>query len=83
MIQDNEADYCLTLKVNHKLFYEAVMDIFTLAETKDWQNIEHSFYRTIEKGHGRTEIRRYWKMSAQELLFEKEQWFGLKSHSLA
>ena len=82
LIKEKEADYCLALKGNHKHFYEAVADIFTLAETKDWKNIEHSFYRTIEKGHGRAEIRRYWTISAQELAFDKEQWAGLQSLGL-
>ena len=59
LIRDKEADYCLALKGNHKNLHEAVIDLFTIAETQDWQEIEHSFHRTIEKGHGRTEIRRY------------------------
>lgn len=82
LINEKEADYCLALKGNHKHLHEAVVDLFTHAETRDWQEVEHSFHRTVEQGHGRTEIRRYWTMSAQELPFDIEQWVGLKSIGL-
>lgn len=82
LIQDKGADYCLALKGNHKHFHEAVVQLFNLAETQDWQEIEHNFYRTIDKGHGRTEIRRYWTMPTKELLFDKDQWIGLQSIGL-
>lgn len=62
LIQDAGADYCLALKGNHKYLHEEVIQLFTLAEAQNWLGIEHSFYRTIEKGHGRIEIRRYWTM---------------------
>ena len=82
LIRDRGADYSLALKGNHKHFYEAVIRSFTLAESQDWTGIEHSFHRTIEKGHGRTEIRRYWTIPAKELFFDLDQWVGLQSVGL-
>ncbi len=82
LIQDAGADYCLALKGNHKYLHEEVQQLFTLAEAQNWQGIEHSFHRTIEKGHGRTEIRRYWTMPTDEFFAAREQWAGLQSISL-
>jgi predicted transposase YbfD/YdcC len=66
LIQDKGADYCLALKGNHKHLHEKVIQLFTLAQAQDWSGIEHSFHRTISKGHGRTEIRRYWAIATLE-----------------
>jgi predicted transposase YbfD/YdcC len=82
LIQDKGADYCLALKGNHKYLHERVIQLFALAEAIDWSGVEHDFHRTITKGHGRTEIRRYWTMPVTELFFDEEQWVGLQSVGL-
>jgi predicted transposase YbfD/YdcC len=74
LIQDKEADYCLALKGNHKHLHEEVQQLFTQAEAQDWLGVEHDFHRTISKGHGRTEIRRYWTMPTSEFLVDQERW---------
>ena len=82
LIQDKGADYCLALKGNHKYLHERVIQLFDRGEAQDWSGVEHDFYRTINKGHGRTEIRRYWTMPVTELFFDPDQWVGLKSIGL-
>jgi predicted transposase YbfD/YdcC len=82
LIQDKEADYCLALKGNHKHLHEEVIQLFTQAEAQNWREIEHSFHRTISKGHGRTEIRRYWTMPTSEFSIPDDQWVGLQSIGL-
>lgn len=82
LIQDKGADYCLALKGNHKHLHEEVQQLFTQAEAQDWREIEHSFHRTISKGHGRTEIRRYWTIKADEFFLDHDQWAGLQSIGL-
>lgn len=82
LIQDSGADYCLALKGNHKNLHEEVIQLFALAEAQGWQEFEHSFYRTIEKGHGRTEIRRYWTIETGEFLIAHDKWRGLQSIGL-
>lgn len=82
LIQDRGADYCLALKGNHQYLYERVVHLFDQAEGIDWSFVEHDFYRTINKGHGRTEIRRYWTMPVSELFFDPDQWVGLQSIGL-
>ena len=59
LIQDRGADYCLALKGNHHYLHDRVMYLFEGAKRIDWAGVEHDFYRTINKGHGRTEIRRH------------------------
>lgn len=82
LIQDAGADYCLALKGNQRNLHEFVQQLFTQAQAQDWQGIEHSFHRTIEPGHGRTEIRRYWTMATDEFFFARDQWTGLQSIGL-
>jgi predicted transposase YbfD/YdcC len=82
LIQDAGADYCLALKGNQKYLHQDVQELFSLAESQDWRGIEHDFYRTVEKGHGRTEIRRYWTMPTSEFLVNYNQWEGLQSIGL-
>jgi len=81
-IIEQQGDYVLALKANQKNLYEDVVELFKSARRKDWQNIEHQYYQTINKGHGRIEIRRYWTMGLTEYLLEAEQWKGLQSIGL-
>ena len=37
------------------------------------------FFQTIEKDHGRMEIRRYWTMDNVEYLLDSDKWKGLQS----
>jgi predicted transposase YbfD/YdcC len=73
------ADYCLCLKGNQGNIHEDVEQLFKQAIANQWKGIEHSFYQTIEKGHGRIEIRRYWTMAQTKFLIDSEQWTGLQS----
>lgn len=82
LIQDRGADYCLALKGNHHYLHERVKILFEGGEAQDWSGVEHDFHRTISKGHGRTEIRRYWTMPVTKLFFDEEKWVGLQSVGL-
>lgn len=82
LIQDRGADYCLALKGNHHYLHERVVHLFDQAEGIDWSEVEYDFHRTINKGHGRTEIRRHWTMPVTELFFDEEKWAGLESVGL-
>ena len=69
----------LCLKGNQGNIYQDVEQLFKQAIANQWKGIEHSFYQTIEKGHGRIEIRRYWTMAQTKFLIDSEQWTGLQS----
>ena len=82
LIQERGADYCLALKGNHHYLHERVVHLFDQSEANDWSEVEHDFHRTINKGHGRMEIRRHWTIPVTELFFDEEKWLGLQSVGL-
>jgi predicted transposase YbfD/YdcC len=73
------ADYCLALKGNQGNIHQDVEQLFKQALSQQWQNINHSFFETVEKGHGRIEKRRYWTMGNVEFLIDSDKWVGLES----
>jgi predicted transposase YbfD/YdcC len=78
-IIEQGGDYALSLKDNHKNLSQEVTATFTLAE-KD-PEIVISSLRTVEKGHGRLEIRRYQTISDPTLLNyldPDQRWKGLR-----
>jgi len=79
VIVEQGADYVLALKGNQGNLHEEVEELFTAARAQNFQNIEHQFHSTVEKGHGRIETRRYWTMGNTEYLTGAEKWANLKS----
>lgn len=81
-IVEQEADYVLALKGNQGTLHQDVQSLFDYAFEKEFQDIEHDTYQTVDKGHGRLEIRRYWTISDPEFLTwldPKDKWAGLTS----
>lgn len=80
-IIDQGADYILALKGNQGRLFEDVQWLFEQAQATQFQTVTHDFAQTIDKGHGRIEIRRCWTLSDAELdyLIQKPQWKGLKT----
>lgn len=72
-------DYVLALKGNQGNLFEDVQQIFELAQSQDFQGIEHDFYQTLDAGHGRLEKRRCWSLGQVEWLIDAEQWLGFAS----
>lgn len=77
-IIDGGGDYVLSLKGNQGNLHEDVKEIFALARKKEFVGIDHEFHQTVESGHGRIEIRRYWLLGDVEHLIDGKQWPGLK-----
>ena len=79
-IIEQEADYVLALKENQKHLYEAVLGLFAYPEEMAWVDID--YHKTINKGHGRLEIRECWTTSDTDYLHyigALSDWSGLKS----
>ncbi len=57
-IRDEQADYVLRLKDNQGKLLQDVQDWFAHADQVDFQNMVHDYHETVNKGHGRIEIRR-------------------------
>ena len=55
-----KAAYVLELKGNQSTLHEEVKNFLEDAEVGGFPKISHDFLETSERGHGRTETRRYW-----------------------
>lgn len=82
LIVDQEADYVLALKGNQGTLHDDVQDLFASAHQVNFQDIAHDFHQTIDKDHGRVEIRRHWTISDPEFISYLDptgKWAGLQS----
>ena len=76
------ADYVLALKTNQPKLHQDVVDWFAWAQERDFRDVEHTYAQTVNKGHGRIEIRQCWVLSdprALEVLGHHEGWRKLTS----
>jgi len=53
--------------------------LFEQAQAKQFQESAHDFAQSIDKGHGRVEIRRCWTLSQLDYLVQKPLWKGLQT----
>ena len=74
-----DADYVLTLKANQGLLYEEVQRFFAWARQRQFVDVAHEYYHTLDGNHGRVEERRYWVVSEVTWLTAKREWAGLRS----
>jgi len=79
-IIEQEGDYVLNLKGNHKSLFEDV-SLFISSHIDKGTNRDTEFnYSEIVTGdHGRIETRRYWVTDKIGWLSQKKDWLGLKS----
>jgi predicted transposase YbfD/YdcC len=77
VIRDKEADYVLAVKDNQPLLAESIREFFATGQVNHWANVNHDYYETVEKGHGRIEVRRYYAFGQLDCLAKPEQWPGL------
>ena len=75
-IIDKKADYVFSLKGNQGNLHYGVELFF-----KDHINSDHPFdyHETVDGGHGKVEVRRYWTTSDIQWLQGKEDWEKLKT----
>jgi predicted transposase YbfD/YdcC len=81
-IVGQDADYVLALKGNQGTLHREVQDLFMHARATHFQDVAHDFYETVNKDHGRLEVRRHWIITEAEYvqyLNTKERWTGLAS----
>lgn len=78
-IRDQQADYVLALKDNHKTLRLEVAEFMTsVREDRTW-NYAMGTHQTTDGEHGRIETRQYWQAQAPDHLFEKTAWRDLTS----
>lgn len=78
-IQQAQADYILCLKANHPTLFQQVEDFFKTVRAEG--NLPMPSEHTTEAGHHRTEIRKVWTLSLDQLppLYQAEEWVGLQT----
>jgi predicted transposase YbfD/YdcC len=79
VIIDRGANYVLALKDNHKTLAEDVKLIFEEPDKMAKLNIACDYAKTIDKDHGRIEIRECYTTSDIDWLSGKEEWKALQS----
>lgn len=76
-IQDQGADYVLAVKDNQPLLADSIREFFAAGQLNHWAHVRHDAYETVEKDHGRIEVRRYYAFGQLECLTNPAQWPGL------
>jgi predicted transposase YbfD/YdcC len=62
------ADYVLALKENQETLHEAVAFLFAAGQNGDVAGRRHDYQRTVEKNHGRVEVRQVWTVEDPALI---------------
>lgn len=75
-IIEQKGHYCLAVKANQKNLHDEIREYFSYAEKEEPEKL--SFYQTIEKDHGRIEIRNYATSADIDFLTGKKDWKNLK-----
>lgn len=81
-IVDQEGDYVLALKENQPHLLEDVQRLFIWAANREYQDMHAAHAQTVNKGHGRIEIRDCWTISDPsciEMLASHTEWAGLQT----
>jgi len=81
-IVEQGGDYLLGLKDNQPNLHHEVKSYLLSAAEHDFDGLPHGYCETLDKGHGRIEIRRCWTVASaglQACLDPDNQWHGLNS----
>jgi predicted transposase YbfD/YdcC len=78
-IRKADADYVLMLKDNHPKLREAVNELFSDISQLESTNPDFRHVRTVDRGHGRKEIRDYYIAPIPADLPQSEEWKDLTS----
>ena len=84
-IIEQQGDYVLALKENQGSLYENVEDTFRLAQQEQFRHVAFHFEQSVEKAHGRLEIRKHWLIDDLEhlsYLDEEGKWKGLQASGM-
>jgi len=76
-IIENHADYLLAIKGNQPKLQAEMENFFLQAHAVKWEEVEHSFAKSIEKDHGRIETREIRVVQNIDWLPQKSSWKNL------
>ena len=77
-IRDRRADYVLAVKDNQPTLADSMREFFTQFKAAP-ERTPHTLFETVEKDHGRIEVRRCFAFDQLDCLVKPEQWRDLKS----
>jgi len=78
-IISQKADFVLGLKGNQGQLYETVKDYFEIAHQESFNHVPYQYVETVDKGHGRLEVRKHWIVEDLSTLPKTENWSGLRT----
>src|SRR5947209_6889265 len=81
-IKEQDGEYVFGLKGNQGTLHREVEERFTHAQATQFAGIAHDYQKTVDKDHGRLEIREYWTICDPEYiayLNAEQSWKGLRS----
>ena len=76
---DFKSDRLLAVKDNQPKLAESIMTFFEIGQAEKWKNTPCSFVESVEKDHGRLEVRRCWAFDQLDCLANPQQWPDLKT----
>lgn len=82
-IIDKKADYVIAVKGNQPALFKDIVDWFDFAEQNEFKDFICDSAKTLDKGHGRIEKRKYYITEDIEWLDARKDWKGLKSIGMA
>ena len=77
IVKEKKADYLIGLKGNQGTMYREFLEYAQSMIQDPHEKDQYEMYRTIEKGHGRIEERRYYLFRDLDWFKDKKQWTGL------
>lgn len=81
-IIEGGGDYLLAVKENQGHLFEDIQCIFGVDAAQGMKYAQYQYAKSVNKGHGRIEIRECWATDQEEylsLVRNRQQWRGLKS----
>jgi len=81
-IQEGHADYVLSVKENQGHLFEDISVLFGVDQEQNFKYASLDYKKTVNKGHGRIEVRECWSTSNPEylnLIRGVQNWAGLRS----
>jgi predicted transposase YbfD/YdcC len=78
-ISEADADYVLALKGNQGTAHAEVQSFLEDARHHNFTGVAHDFVETVDKEHGRVEMRRYWISDQIQWFANRGQWEKLRT----
>ena len=81
-IREANADYILSVKENQGHLFEDISVLFAVDQAQNFKYAAFDYKKTVNKGHGRIEVRECWSTSNPEylnIIRGLENWAGLQS----